>query len=124
MLIRFALISAALVSLSLPIQAHDIYSHLTDERGGNCCDDKDCRPAIYRFVESDLQMFVGKRWINVPNSTIQDRALMGDMGETDGGHWCGMVHEPSLGEPSLGYLYITRCAILPPQSASHQIELP
>jgi hypothetical protein len=49
MLSRPALFSAVLViSLPLPLQAHDIYSHLTGEQGGSCCDDRDCRPAPYR----------------------------------------------------------------------------
>src|SRR3954467_1644400 len=59
-----------------------------------------------------LQMFVDGRWIEVPSEQIQYRALLGDTGETGGGHWCGAAFEPSLGS-----LYITRCAILPPKSA-------
>ena len=27
------------VSLQLPLQAHDIYSHLKDKSGASCCDD-------------------------------------------------------------------------------------
>ena len=109
-----AFLAAVLITnLPLPIQAHDIYSHLRDERGVRCCDDRDCHPAFYRFVGGDLQMFVDRQWIEVPRSTIQYRALLGDTGETSGGHWCGIVYVPSIGA-----IYRTRCAILPPQAAS------
>jgi hypothetical protein len=57
------------------------------------------------------------KWIEVPRSTIEYRALLGDSGETGGGPWCGMVHLPNV-----GVFYLTRCAILPPQSASAQDE--
>jgi hypothetical protein len=119
MRVRLAFFAAALVSLPLPISAHDIYSHLTDEGGGSCCHDRDCRPAFYRFVASDLQMLVDGQWIEVPRSTIQYRALLGDTSETAGGYWCGMVYVPNVGA-----FYLTRCAILPPQSASAQDEPP
>jgi hypothetical protein len=114
MLPRLALISAALLGLPLPIQAHDIYSHLTNEAGASCCDDRDCRPALYRFLASGLQMFVDRRWIDVPSELVQYRALPGDTGETGGGHWCGSATEFEF----LGNLYMTKCAVLPPQSAS------
>jgi hypothetical protein len=118
MRVRLAFFAAALVSLPLPISAHDIYSHLTDQGGGgSCCHDRDCRPAFYRFVASDLQMLVDGQWIEVPRSTIQYRALLGDTSETAGGHWCGMVYVPNVGA-----FYLTRCAIPPPQSASVQDE--
>jgi hypothetical protein len=39
MLLRIAFVTAVLVtSLPLPTLAHDIYSHLRDERGASCCD--------------------------------------------------------------------------------------
>lgn len=121
MLSRLALISAALISLPLPAQAHDIYSHLTDEGGGSCCDNRDCRPAFYRFVSSNLQMFVDERWIDVPSERIQYRGLPADTGETAGGHWCGSTYQPDFSSP--GTLYLTKCAVLPPQSASAQAPL-
>ncbi len=44
---RTAFVATVLItSLPLPIQAHDIYSHLRDEGGGSCCDNQDCRPAL------------------------------------------------------------------------------
>lgn len=42
---RSVLIASALINLLLPAQAHDIYSHLTDQEGGSCCNERDCRPA-------------------------------------------------------------------------------
>jgi hypothetical protein len=104
--------------LPLPTQAHDIYSHLTDEAGASCCDDRDCRLALYRFLASGLQMFIDGQWIDVPGERIQYRALLGDTGETGGGHWCGAVREFEF----IGNLYMTKCAVLPPQSASAQDE--
>ena len=90
MLSKPALLSAILaVSLPLPAQAHDIYSHLRSPLGESCCDDRDCRPAPYRFISGHWQMFVDRRWIDVPDYTIQYRALLGDRSETGGGHWCG-----------------------------------
>jgi hypothetical protein len=79
MLLRTALVSAVLIiSLPLPTHAHDIYSHLRDERGESCCDDQDCRPALYRLTAWGVQMYVDQQWINVPNERIQYRALPGD----------------------------------------------
>jgi hypothetical protein len=121
MLSRSALISAILaVSLPLPTQAHDIYSHLVDEVGASCCDNRDCQPVLYRFIANGVQMFVDRRWIDVPSDRIQYRSLPGDTGETGGGHWCGSTYEPDFSD--LGALYMTKCAILPPQSASAQVE--
>jgi hypothetical protein len=115
-----ALIALVLtVSLPLPLEAHDIYSHLKDKSGASCCDDRDCQLAPYRFTVNGVQMLVAKRWIDVPSEKIQYLAIPGDTGETGGGHWCGLAYEPS-GSAS----YLTRCAILPPQSASVQIGLP
>ena len=119
MLFRTALTSAVLIiSVPLPTSAHDIYSHLRDERGESCCDDQDCRPASYRLTARGVQMYVDQQWITVPNERIQYRALLGDGGETGGGHWCGSGNEPDLSNPE--GLYVTRCAILPPQAASAQ----
>jgi hypothetical protein len=112
--ITVAVVLAA--SLPLPIQAHDIYSHLKDKSGTSWCDDRDCQLAPYRFIATGLQTFVDKRWIEVPSDKIQYVAVPGDTG---GQHWCGSAYEPSLGP-----LYITCCAILPPQSASAQIDPP
>jgi len=63
-------------------------------------------------------MFVDRRWIDVPDERVQYRALLGDSGETGGGHWCGAAYEPDFS--NLKDLYITKCAVLPPQSASVQ----
>jgi hypothetical protein len=116
MLSKSDLVSAVLV-ISLPpsLRALDIYSHLVDEVGASCCDDQDCRPVPYRFIAIGVQMFVDKLWINVPSDRIQYRSLPGDTGETGGGHWCGSAYEPDFS--NVGTLYMTKCAILPPQSA-------
>jgi len=58
-----------------------------------------------------VQMLVFGHWIDIPSRKIQYRALPGDPGSTGGGHWCGY----ELREPGV---HMTRCAILPPQSAS------
>ena len=118
MVSRAAVAVVLAASLPLPIQAHDIYSHLKDKLGTSCCDNRDCQLAPYRFVANGLQMFVDKRWIAVPSDKIQYVAVPGDTGETGGGHWCGFADEPN-GMDSRA-LYTTRCAILPPQSASAQ----
>ena len=55
-------------------------------------------------------MFVEGEWIGVPDATIQYRALPGDTGETDGGHWCGRFENG----PGYRLGYATYCAILPP----------
>ena len=116
---RTAFVAAILITnLPLPIQAHGIYSHLRDEGGGSCCDNQDCRPAVYRFTASGVQMFVDQRWIDVPDERIQYRALLGDTGETGGGHWYGSTYQPDFGNPTT--VYMTKCAVLPPQSASAQ----
>jgi hypothetical protein len=96
------------VGFEPPTDAHDIYSPLRDRAGRNCCDDGDCRPAPYQVRPTGVQMFVEGKWIWVPDHTIQYRALPGDTGETDGGHWCGQSG------PSYETGYVTFCAILPP----------
>jgi hypothetical protein len=73
---------------------------------------------LYRFIADGVQMFVDKRWIEVPSARIQYRALPGDTGETGGGHWCGSAYEPTPGR--VEDLYVTKCAILPPQAALAQ----
>jgi hypothetical protein len=116
---KLTLASAVLVvSLSLQVQAHDLYSQTVDEWGERCCDDKDCRPAFYRLTSSGVLMLVDGQWIEVPSDKIQYLALPGDTGETAGGHWCGLAVEPDVS--TTRFLLMTRCAILPPQSASAQ----
>jgi hypothetical protein len=124
MLSKCALISATLIaSQPLPVQAHGIYSHLLDEKGNPCCDDRDCRPAPYRATASGLTMFVDGRWIDVPPEKIQYRTLLNDTDETRGGHWCGSAYEPN-GNSKVEDLYVTKCAIMPLQAASAQIDAP
>jgi hypothetical protein len=116
---RTALVAVVLVtSLPLAIQAHDIYSHLKDAEGKSCCNGLDCQPAPYRLTASGVIMFVNGRWIDVPSDKIQYRAISGDTGETGGGHWCGSGYE--VGGYDINVPYVTKCAILPPQSASAQ----
>jgi hypothetical protein len=110
MLARSVLIASALINLLLPAQAHDIYSHLTDQEGGSCCGERDCRPAPYRMTAGGVKMFVDGEWIAVPDYMIQYRALLGDTGETDGGHWCGRMQNGQGQRMD----YATHCAVLPP----------
>jgi hypothetical protein len=106
---------AALVLLAItaswpaPIEAHDIYTTLKDRFGGSCCSEHDCRPVHYRITPAGVRMLVSGEWIVVPGEAIQYRTVEGDTGETAGGHWCGYK---SVTES------VTRCAILPPSSAS------
>ena len=90
----------------LQAHAHDIYTHLTDERGNSCCDNSDCRPTHYRITALGVEMLVNERWLYIPRGAIQYRSLQGDNGETAGGHWCGDSYEG-----------ITYCAFLPPNVA-------
>jgi hypothetical protein len=99
-------------SLQPAAEAHDIYSHLTDSRGLKCCDDHDCRPALYRVTAAGIDMFVYGRWVAVPDDKIQYRSLPGDTGETGGGHWCGLAYQQRNGR----LVHITQCAILPPST--------
>jgi hypothetical protein len=103
-----------LIGYEPPTQAHDIYSQLKDRWGNSCCNNRDCRPAPYRVTANGLQMYVNGNWIVVPGAAIQYRALPGDSGETHGGHWCGHV----LDSHDNRWLYITQCAILPPDAAA------
>lgn len=120
MLSKPALLSVAFIlNPSLPLQAHDIYSHLVDETGKSCCDNRDCRPAHYRIKGGSVQMFIYGNWLVIPHAKIQYRTIEGDSGETAGGHWCGQGHQ---GRTYI--IYVTRCAILPPQAASSQINWP
>ena len=107
-------VAAFLAALPQPDDAHDIYSGLKDERGESCCDDRDCRPVPYRFTPSGLKMFVAGRWIDVHAPDIQFHAFPDDVMGV--GHWCGAIYDNY--EPDLDPVYTTRCAILPPNSAS------
>jgi hypothetical protein len=105
---------ALLVGLHSPTEAHDIYSGLKDTWGNSCCNNQDCRPAPYRVTPAGVQMFVDGDWIEVPNYTIEYRALAGDTGETGGGHWCGRVYQ----KVDNSLFHITQCAVLPPSAAA------
>ena len=106
---RCALASLALlVSWSVPLQAHDIYTGLTNRDGESCCNNLDCRPAPYRITPTGVEMFVYGEWTAVPDDTIQYRVLPDDTGETAGGHWCGLITRRGTR---------TICTILPPNSA-------
>jgi hypothetical protein len=103
--------AVAMACLPLPAQAHDIYTGLINHDGNSCCDEKDCRPALYRVSAEGVQMIVDGGWLHVADDKIQYRALRGDTGETGGGHWCGYLDADLQ-------TWVTRCAFLPPQSAS------
>ena len=100
------------VSWPSAIKAHDIYATLKNSAGRSCCNDHDCRPAHYRVSAAGVQMLVSGEWILLPNWAIQYRTLEGDTGETAGGHWCGL---------SGGFVTVTYCAVLPPNSASSTV---
>jgi hypothetical protein len=110
MSLKLELLAAlCLLSLEPPAEAHDIYSPLRDSFGNSCCDEKDCRPALYRVTPTGVQMFVYGEWIAVPDYTIRYQSLLGDTGETGGGHWCGRIRRHDDGVD-----YTTHCAVLPP----------
>src|SRR5215217_5441323 len=112
MSIRWLLLGGALLTINAgPTHAHDIYSDLVDELGWNCCSNTDCKSAQYRITATGVQMLLDQTWVTIPEKSIIYRTLEGDTGETRGGHWCGV------------YLYLersflTRCAVLPLNSAS------
>jgi hypothetical protein len=110
--LKYALVSLAITAnWPTPIEAHDIYTTLTDINGESCCHERDCRPAHYRKTATGVEMSVGGEWIVIPEETIQYRTLKGDPGKTAGGHWCGRMR----GELKSS---VTFCAILPPNSSS------
>jgi hypothetical protein len=115
MSLKLELLAAlCLLSFEPPAKAHDIYSPLRDRFGNSCCDEKDCRPAPYRVTPTGVQMLVNGEWIAVPEYTIRYRSLLGDTGETAGGHWCGRIQN----RRDDGVDYITHCAVLPPNHAA------
>jgi len=103
---------AALVALWItPVQAHDIYTHLKNQRGASCCDGTDCRPAPYRIKAGQVQMLVDGSWFYIDRENVEYRALEGDTGETNGGHWCGRHAQT----PHSNWTYFqTYCAFVPP----------
>src|SRR5215207_5049181 len=113
MLTNVAFYLPLLIALSsTPVTAHDIYSNLVDERGASCCSEHDCMPAPFRVTPGGVRMLVKGRWITVPDSKVQYRTLLGDTGETGGGHWCGWDYTADANEEyDTGH---TQCAILPP----------
>jgi hypothetical protein len=103
-----SLLSALLAIWPGPIEAHNIYTHLKNRSGKSCCDNTDCRPVPYRVTSLGVEMLVGETWVWLTRGMVQYRALEGDTGETNGGHWCGERY---------GGSFITRCAFLPPNLA-------
>jgi hypothetical protein len=98
------------------VGAHDLYGHLVDENGASCCSDRDCTPAQFRAKPDGVWMFVQGRWIPVPSNKIQYRTLLGDDGQTGGGHWCGWALDPT--GPTGDSRAHTICAVLPPTFAA------
>ena len=101
---------------STAVCAHDFYGHLVDENGASCCSERDCTPAPFRAKPDGVWMFVQGRWIPVPNNKIQYRTLLGDDGQTGGGHWCGWALDPT--GPTGDSRAHTICAVLPPTFAA------
>jgi hypothetical protein len=104
---------ALIMVWAMPVEAHDIYTHLKNERGAACCDGTDCRPAHYRIKGGHVQMLVDGKWFPIFDDAITYRVLEGDTGETNGGHWCGKRQSGM----SWDYLH-THCAVLPPKVTS------
>jgi hypothetical protein len=53
-------------------------------------------------------MLIDQQWLAIPSDALEYRALDGDTGETNGGHWCGAE------VAEFGMLF-TYCAFLPPK---------
>ncbi len=87
---QISLVGGLLVIWPWRIQAHDIYKDLLTRSGLPCCHNGDCRPVPYRLTPKGVQMFVDEQWLDIRRSSIQYRILVGDRGETGGGHWCGL----------------------------------
>jgi hypothetical protein len=102
---------ALLLFLTLPAEAHDIYTGLTDPRSGvSCCHDRDCKPTEYRPANGGYEFWVENTWVFVPHKGIQYKILPGDTSKNQA-HWCGVKITAE------GYTtYMTYCAILPLQS--------
>ena len=83
---RSVLIASALINLLLPAQAHDIYSHLTDQEGGSCCGERDCRPAPYRVTAGGFYVFPPgmMHWVSTDDDTIIQLNSIGPWGLTYG----------------------------------------
>src|SRR5262249_7715973 len=115
---RILMIVATFVFATACAEAHDIYSGLKDHLGeSSCCNETDCRPANYRVTAAGVEMLLDDEWVRMPNNVIQYRRLDGDSGETNGGHWCGVLgYELHPDHPSVPHLspFYTRCVILPP----------
>ena len=103
---------------SAPVLSHDIYSNLTDKSGKSCCNKHDCRPAHFRVSPAGVSMLVEGSWLRMPDDLIVYRTLMGDTGETRGGHWCGATDWSQDGAGHNPYpSRVTYCAIVPPSLA-------
>jgi hypothetical protein len=104
---------------SAPVLSHDIYSNLTDRNGKLCCNKHDCRPAHFKVSPAGVAMLVEGNWLRVPDDLVVHRTLIGDTGETRGGHWCGSTDWG--GRDGAGHapypLRVTYCAIVPPSFA-------
>src|SRR5687767_3063096 len=105
------------ISSSAGSKAHDIYSNLLDKNGAPCCNQVDCQPAHFQITSRGVMMLVYGSWTGVPDDVIQYRTLIGDTGETRGGHWCGWGDWSAVAGV-LTHSFVTRCAILPPNFAS------
>jgi hypothetical protein len=121
---RLSLVAALLGAIwSPPVHAHDIYSNLRDRHGKSCCNEHDCRPAHFRVAPEGVFMLVEGSWLRVPNEVILYRHLMGDRGETRGGHWCGVIDRSQDGPGYSGIPpRVTHCAVVPPGFALARLD--
>ena len=113
MFLKSCLPVIALVAMwAMPTDAHEIYGGLKNKQGNACCDGSDCRPAAYRVKGGGVQMLIENIWFPIPSDMVEYRSVEGDMGETNGGHWCGTYLSSTIWR----YHYVrTYCAFLPPK---------
>jgi hypothetical protein len=111
MFLKSWLACIALVAISAPTDAHEIYAGLKNRQGIACCDGTDCRPAAYRIKGGVVQMLIENLWFPIPSDVVEYRTVDGDTGESNGGHWCGKFLSSTIWR----YEYLrTYCAFLPP----------
>lgn len=112
---RSAPLCGALLAVAIPTaEPHDLYSHVFNRDGVRCCDETDCRPVHWRASPEGVRMFLFNSWILIPPERIVYVTLVGDTGETRGGHWCGDTFFPDAP--------YTRCAVLPPNFTKFDLD--
>jgi hypothetical protein len=71
-MLRSALLTAAALTLTSPILAHDWFSELHSPAGQKCCGENDCRPVESRYnaQSGQLELRLDRMWVPIDYNKV------------------------------------------------------